>query len=64
MRRFEGRTVVVTGSGRQRGLGQAILQRFADEGANCVVSDRAIDGQAEEVAAELPTDTRTEGERT
>lgn len=39
MRRFEGKTVVVTGSGRDRGLGQAILQRFADEGANCVVSD-------------------------
>jgi meso-butanediol dehydrogenase/(S,S)-butanediol dehydrogenase/diacetyl reductase len=39
MRRFEGKTVVVTGSGRRKGLGQAILQRFADEGANCVVSD-------------------------
>jgi meso-butanediol dehydrogenase/(S,S)-butanediol dehydrogenase/diacetyl reductase len=39
MRRFEGKTVVVTGSGRAKGLGQAILQRFADEGANCVVSD-------------------------
>jgi meso-butanediol dehydrogenase/(S,S)-butanediol dehydrogenase/diacetyl reductase len=39
MGRFMGKTVVVTGSGRDRGLGQAILQRFADEGANCVVSD-------------------------
>lgn len=39
MRRFEGKTIVVTGSGRDKGLGQAILQRFADEGANCVVSD-------------------------
>ena len=39
MRRFEGKTIVVTGSGRDRGLGQAILRRFADEGANCVVSD-------------------------
>lgn len=39
MRRFEGKTIVVTGSGREKGLGQAILQRFADEGANCVVSD-------------------------
>ena len=37
--RFTGKTVVVTGSGRHKGLGQAILQRFADEGANCVVSD-------------------------
>lgn len=39
MRRFEGKTIVVTGSGREKGLGQGILQRFADEGANCVVSD-------------------------
>ncbi|WP_416907276.1 MAG: SDR family NAD(P)-dependent oxidoreductase [Polymorphobacter sp.] len=37
--RFAGRVVVVTGSGRPRGLGQAILQRFAEEGATCVVSD-------------------------
>jgi meso-butanediol dehydrogenase/(S,S)-butanediol dehydrogenase/diacetyl reductase len=53
MKRFEGKTVIVTGSGRKLGLGQGILQRFADEGANCVVSDRAIDAEAEEVAAEL-----------
>lgn len=39
MRRFEGRTVIVTGSGRTQGLGAAILRRFAGEGANCVVSD-------------------------
>ena len=39
MGRFKGKTVVVTGSGRVGGLGQAILRRFADEGANCVVSD-------------------------
>ncbi len=53
MSRFAGRTVVVTGSGRERGLGQAILQRFADEGANCVVSDRTITPEAEGVAEEL-----------
>ena len=39
MARFSGKTVIVTGSGRERGLGQGILQRFADEGANCIVSD-------------------------
>lgn len=48
--RFAGKTIVVTGSGKQKGLGQGILQRFADEGAQCVVSDLAIDGEAEAVA--------------
>ena len=51
--RFAGKTIVVTGSGRQKGLGQAILQRFADEGANCVVSDRVIDDEARVVADDL-----------
>jgi meso-butanediol dehydrogenase / (S,S)-butanediol dehydrogenase / diacetyl reductase len=51
--RFEGKTIVVTGSGRQKGLGQGILQRFADEGANCVVTDVAITSEAEAVAEEL-----------
>ncbi|MDK2757750.1 MAG: SDR family oxidoreductase [Blastomonas fulva] len=53
MRRFEGKTIVVTGSGKHKGLGQAILQRFADEGANCVLSDLVIDAEAQEVADEL-----------
>lgn len=55
MHRFEGKTIVVTGSGRAKGLGQAILQRFADEGGNCVVSDRSITAESEEVAEELRT---------
>jgi NAD(P)-dependent dehydrogenase (short-subunit alcohol dehydrogenase family) len=53
MRRFEGKTIVVTGSGKHKGLGQAILQRFADEGANCVLSDLVLDAEAGEVADEL-----------
>lgn len=53
MGRFAGRVVVVTGSGRERGLGQAILRRFADEGAHCVVSDLEIDAEAAGVAEEL-----------
>lgn len=53
MARYAGKTIVVTGSGRLKGLGQAILQRFADEGANCVVSDIAINDEAEQVAADL-----------
>ena len=51
--RFTGKTVVVTGSGKQRGLGQAILRRFAEEGANCVVSDLTIDAEAEAVGEDL-----------
>ncbi len=53
MPKFEGKTIVVTGSAKQKGLGQGILQAFADEGANCVISDLVIDDEAEEVAAEL-----------
>lgn len=53
MARFAGKTIIVTGSGRERGLGQAILQRFADEGANCVVSDVAASTEADAVVDEL-----------
>lgn len=51
--KFAGKTIVVTGSGKEKGLGQGILQRFADEGANCVVSDLAIGDQENGVAEEL-----------
>jgi meso-butanediol dehydrogenase/(S,S)-butanediol dehydrogenase/diacetyl reductase len=53
MGRFAGKTIVVTGSGKDKGLGQGILRRFADEGANCVVSDLKIDGEAEAVTEDL-----------
>ncbi len=53
MGRFSGKTIVVTGSGKQKGLGQGILQAFADEGANCVVSDVALDDEAKAVAEDL-----------
>ncbi len=39
MSRFSGKTAVVTGSGRRRGLGEAIARRLADEGAAVVISD-------------------------
>lgn len=51
--RFAGKTVVVTGSGRTRGLGAAILHRFAQDGANCVVSDVEIGEEAQAVRASL-----------
>lgn len=52
-KRFEGKTIAVTGSGKEKGLGQGILQRFADEGANCIVSDLIIGEEEEKVAEEL-----------
>lgn len=38
-RQFEGKTAVITGSGRKKGLGEAIAKRLAGEGANIVLSD-------------------------
>ncbi len=59
--KFKDKTIIVTGSGKQRGLGQGILQRFADEGANCVVSDVQIDTEADSVAEELRTRCHVSG---
>jgi meso-butanediol dehydrogenase/(S,S)-butanediol dehydrogenase/diacetyl reductase len=39
MKGLEGKVVVCTGSGRRGGLGEGILQRFADEGCRLVVTD-------------------------
>jgi meso-butanediol dehydrogenase/(S,S)-butanediol dehydrogenase/diacetyl reductase len=39
MGRFSGKTAVVTGSGRRKGLGEAIARRLAEEGATVVISD-------------------------
>ena len=47
--RFAGKTVVVTGA--SGGIGAAMAKRFADEGANIVVS--AIDAKVEDIAAAL-----------
>jgi len=39
MGRFKGKTAVITGSGRRKGLGEAIARRLAEDGANIVLSD-------------------------
>ena len=49
--RFEGKTALVTGA--SRGIGRAVAQRLAAEGANIVVNYVARADAAEEVADEL-----------
>lgn len=49
-RRFQGRTVIVTGAGR--GIGRAAAERFAGEGARLVLSDIA-GAELDSVAASL-----------
>ena len=49
--RLEGKTSIVTGGGR--GIGEAIVYRFAQEGANVVVASRSV---GEEVARNVVSD--------
>jgi NAD(P)-dependent dehydrogenase (short-subunit alcohol dehydrogenase family) len=50
MKRFEGKTVVVTGGGH--GIGRAVAERFAQEGGRVFVND--VDGsRAEEVSSAI-----------
>lgn len=51
MQRFNGRTVIVTGSAS--GMGRGFAQRFSQEGANVVLCDKDEDA-LRAVAAELP----------
>lgn len=39
MRGLAGKTVVITGAGRHRGLGEGIARRFVEEGSNVVIGD-------------------------
>ncbi len=42
MKRLQGKVALVTGSGRRRGLGEAIARRLAAEGARVVLSDIGV----------------------
>ena len=50
MKRLDGKTALVTGSGRN--IGRAIILKLAGEGANVVVNARSNKDEAESVAAE------------
>lgn len=50
MKRLEGKTALVTGSGRN--IGRAIILKLAEEGANVVVNARSNKAEVESVAAE------------
>jgi meso-butanediol dehydrogenase / (S,S)-butanediol dehydrogenase / diacetyl reductase len=52
MRRFEGKTVIVTGAGS--GIGAATAARFAEEGANVVLAGRR-EAALRDVESRLPT---------
>ena len=71
MQRFDGRRVIVTGSGS--GFGEATAKRFADEGARVVVTDvneeamrrvseeiRASGGICETVACNVAEESQVE----
>src|SRR5688500_20290126 len=51
MQRFEGRTIVLTGVGREGQVGEVVARAFAAEGATLILVDR----DAEQVSARADT---------
>jgi meso-butanediol dehydrogenase/(S,S)-butanediol dehydrogenase/diacetyl reductase len=51
MYNLNGKTAIVTGSGRHNGIGKAIAMRLANEGCNIVISD-IVNAKGEQFAAE------------
>lgn len=54
-RSLAGKTAVITGSGRRKGLGEAIARRLAQDGANIVISDIGTPRDAATGAAHIGT---------
>lgn len=46
MKLLAGKVVIITGAGRPRGMGQAAARRFAEHGANVIVTDLVREDQA------------------
>lgn len=53
MKRFEGKTVVITGG--NKGIGYSIAERFAQEGANVAIA--SVEEQVHDAAASMQTST-------
>ena len=51
MRKFDGKTVLITGAGR--GIGRAIAVKFGQEGANVIVNDLRDDDNAKETIKQV-----------
>ncbi|MBI1392772.1 MAG: SDR family oxidoreductase [Alphaproteobacteria bacterium] len=60
MGRFAGKTAVITGAGRRKGLGEGIALRLAAEGANVVISDIGSPRDAATAADHIGASTEME----